>query len=673
MISSQAASSQSACPGAEMLAAFLRGRLPPNELEGVADHLSACPTCESSVEALHAGDTLLSGLRRPQQPLMPLEEPVCDRLEDRVRRIPAKQSAVEATVSASDTTTDQAGPPLPAVFGSYLLLEQLGQGGMGIVYKARQEALKRLVALKMVRAGVYANAEERMRFQREGEAIARLHHPHVVQIHEFGEHVGQLYFSMELMEGGTLASKLNGQPLPEQEAAEMVRTLARTVAAAHRQGVVHRDLKPGNILLAADGTVKIADFGLAKVLDAEGSETCSDAILGTPAYMAPEQARGESRRIGPAVDVYALGAVLYETLVGRPPFKAESRFQTLELVRTREPEPPSRRRPGLSRELEAICLKCLEKEPSQRYASAEALADDLERWLKGEPVSIRPPSRAGRLIRRLLRRPLLRAALGLLVVSAFVVSATLHWSDPERPLKNLERRLSRGETVTVIGASGPPLWFQWSLRPGIVVPDAAEDAFTLSALDPALLMLLRDPQGSYRFSAEVQQTDMSRSADVGLYFAYSRHHTNRGEQHCFCTLTFNDWLPRLDPQTQTRRSRVEWNMWRSQKEYVSSRILSQKDFIPATQALPGVFPWRSLAVEVRLDGFEVFWEGQSFAFLPCENMGNEFRLLNRIRDGDRMVGFSPDLHPAFSPHDSLGLYVGRGTAGYRHVVVQPLP
>ena len=293
-------------------------------------------------------DVLIRHLRRTAADESALDKQVWLQLEEFACKIPLVQTGAE-TISLPDKATVPEGLILPAVFGPYLLLEQLGQGGMGIVYKARQETLKRPVALKLVRTGVFASYQERLRFHREGEVIARVRHPHVVQIFEFGESQGQLYFSMELLEGGTLAQRLHGQSMPEREAAELVRTLAQGVEAAHRENVVHRDLKPGNVLFAADGTAKITDFGLAKVLDDDSNETCSDAILGTASYMAPEQARGDSRTVSPAADVYALGAILYEVLTYQPPFRGETRYETLEQVRSQEPEPPSRHRRGLSR------------------------------------------------------------------------------------------------------------------------------------------------------------------------------------------------------------------------------------------------------------------------------------------------------------------------------------
>ena len=286
-------------------------------------------------------------------------------------------------------------PALPQVSG-YEIEAVLGRGGMGIVFRARHLRLNRLVALKMLLGGTYAGPHERARFQREAEAVAGLRHENVVRVYDVGDHEGRPYFTMELVEGGSLAQKLAGAPQPAREAARMVATVAGAVGAAHQGGVVHRDLKPANVLLTADGTAKVSDFGLARRLEGGTALTQSGVVMGTPSYMAPEQARGQAQASGPAVDVYALGAILYELLTGRPPFRGETAAATLQEVITRDPVPPSRLNARVPRDLETICLKCLEKDPRRRYSSAQALADDLRRCLAGEPIVARPVGAAER-------------------------------------------------------------------------------------------------------------------------------------------------------------------------------------------------------------------------------------------------------------------------------------
>jgi WD40 repeat protein/tRNA A-37 threonylcarbamoyl transferase component Bud32 len=318
-------------------------------------------------------------------------------------------------------------------FGDYELLEEIARGGMGVVYKARQTKLDRIVAVKMILAGELANRADVERFYTEAKAAANLHHPNIVAIHEVGQHEGQHYFSMDYVAGESLASRIARGPLPAREAATLLVKVARAVAFAHVDGVIHRDLKPANILLGAQGEPHITDFGLAKrVASAPGAAssgglTETGQVLGTASYMPPEQAGGRSKDIGPRSDVYSLGAVLYCALTGRPPFQAASTLDTLLQVLDREPVPPRTLNPSVPRDLETICLKCLEKDSRRRYGSAQELADDLEHWLAGEPIRARAVGAAERLWRWCRRRPLvaaLGAALALLVV-ATAVGATV--------------------------------------------------------------------------------------------------------------------------------------------------------------------------------------------------------------------------------------------------------
>jgi formylglycine-generating enzyme required for sulfatase activity len=306
----------------------------------------------------------------------------------------------------------------------YEILGICGHGGMGVVYRARQLGAKRLVALKMIRAVEHASSTERLRFQIETEAVARLQHPHIVQLHEVGEVRGQPFFSLEFCDGGTLTEQLKKQRPTPRESAQLIETLARAMHYAHLRGVVHRDLKPGNVLLAGEERVaKITDFGLAKRIDAEARDMSqSGAIMGTASYMAPEQAAGKVRDTGPAADVYALGALLYECLTGRPPFEG-AHHVVLVSVLADEPVPPSRRAADIPRDLEVICLKCLQKDPARRYASAEELADDLRRFQAGEPIRARPVGTVERAVKWARRRPALAALLGVVLLALVGLTA----------------------------------------------------------------------------------------------------------------------------------------------------------------------------------------------------------------------------------------------------------
>jgi tetratricopeptide (TPR) repeat protein/tRNA A-37 threonylcarbamoyl transferase component Bud32 len=397
-----------ACPSREQLRLILDGLPDSPEREALEAHVATCASCKG----------ILTGLVWPESWAEPgaLEQLKEVATGEQAAR-GESQPALTGPPDAGKTGPPESGAILPAVAGApaiagYEVLSELGRGGMGVVYKARQAGLKRLVALKMILHGEHAEPEERARFRTEAEAVARLQHPNIVQIYEVGEQVGTPYFSLELVDGGSLAQKLAGAPQPPPEAAGLIRTLARAIHHAHAHGVVHRDLKPANVLLSPDGTPKITDFGLAKKLDEAGC-TQAGAIMGTPSYMAPEQARGDPKRVGPAADVYALGAVLYECLTGRPPFRAASAWDTVLQVLGDEPVPPTRLQPRTPRDLEVICLQCLRKDPARRYASAEALADDLGRFLAGEPIRARPVGRLERGVKWAHRRPA-AAALGVL-------------------------------------------------------------------------------------------------------------------------------------------------------------------------------------------------------------------------------------------------------------------
>ena len=341
-----------------------------------------------------------------------------------VRRLEAKLDVL--LPSSSGAAVGPAAPrpctAQPPQLSGYEMQGELGRGGMGVVYRAWDQRLHRAVAIKMLLAGDFARPDERERFEREAEAAAGLRHANIVQVYQVGDFEGRPYFTMEFVEGGSLAEKLAGAPLAGGRAAMLLATVAEAVQAAHDRGIVHRDLKPGNVLLTEDGTPKIADFGLARRLDDGGGLSRSGIPLGTPNYMAPEQALGLTHSIGPAADVYALGAILYEALTGRPPFRADTTAETLRQVVEQEPTPPSRWNATAPRDLEVICLKCLRKEPHRRYPSAAALAADLRRFERAEPITARPTGPLERSVRWLGRRrvPVATLALGALLGVALV-------------------------------------------------------------------------------------------------------------------------------------------------------------------------------------------------------------------------------------------------------------
>jgi WD40 repeat protein len=422
-------------------------------------------------------------------------------LADRDQFTRTAERLAPAAAAEPSTLGLESPPPAPSgsvrYFGDYELLEEIARGGMGVVYRARQVSLNRPVALKMILAGRLASAADLRRFRAEAEAAANLDHPNIVPIYEVGEHQGQHYFSMKLIDGPSLAQALSSQPsaLSPKEAAQLIATVARAVHHAHQRGILHRDLKPANILRDDRGEPHVTDFGLARRTTG-GGVTSTDAVVGTPGYMAPEQARAE-RDLTTAADVYGLGAVLYELLTGRPPFQAETALDTVLQVVAREPERPRRLNPQIHPDLETVCLKCLHKDPARRYASAEALAEDLENWLAGRPISARPVSAPERLWRWCRRNPALATVSGLaagallgVAVTAFAYALDLARvnSDLAREEANArdalakanrQRRTSAGlaldRGLALCEQGDVDLGFLWLARGLEIAPDDAED------------------------------------------------------------------------------------------------------------------------------------------------------------------------------------------------------
>ncbi|HVS38728.1 MAG TPA: serine/threonine-protein kinase, partial [Gemmataceae bacterium] len=354
------------------------------------------------------------------------ETPSADRLPDSapLDATPPRLTRNTGAISTGLPGECQEYPDVPG----YEILGVLGHGGMGVVYRARQLKANRLTALKMIRAVEHASPHERVRFQIETEAVARLQHPNIVQLYDVGEVRRQPFFSLEFCDGGTLTEQLKKKRPSAREAAELIETLARAMHYAHLRGVVHRDLKPGNVLLAgAEKTLKITDFGLAKRIDDEARDVSkSGAVMGTASYMSPEQAAGKVRDTGPAADVYALGALLYECLTGRPPFEGPQHAVLVSVV-SEEPAPPSRLAPKTPRDLETICLKCLSKEPARRYASADELANDLRRFQAGEPIRARPVGAVERAVKWVRRHAAISALAAAVLLATALGVAGVVW------------------------------------------------------------------------------------------------------------------------------------------------------------------------------------------------------------------------------------------------------
>jgi eukaryotic-like serine/threonine-protein kinase len=364
----------SSCPPRGDLADLLRDNLDGPRREGLEAHLGSCPACQRDILSMAGGpDPLAWRLVRPDPSPFDLAGPRAGFLADLKQRLRSDR----------DESPDRGGPPAsrgeaawPAIRDLEILAE-LGRGGMGVVYKARQVSLDRIVALKVIRLGERGTPTDRLQSRRGARALARLRHPNVVEIYFIGEQDGHGYGVLEFVEGGTLEAWAGGNPWPPRRAAGLVRTLAEAADSIHRHGIVHRDLKPSNILMTLDGSPKIADFGIARLLDDSDDCLRPGDVIGSPGYMAPEQVSGRAPDIGPATDLYALGAILYRLLTGLPPFHGATSAETLRQVLDRAPVPPSRLRPEVPPALEEVCLRCLQKGAQHRYPDARQLAADL--------------------------------------------------------------------------------------------------------------------------------------------------------------------------------------------------------------------------------------------------------------------------------------------------------
>jgi TolB-like protein/Tfp pilus assembly protein PilF/tRNA A-37 threonylcarbamoyl transferase component Bud32 len=367
------------------------------------------------------------------------------------------ETGLGAVEPEREANVDVTSPPMPMEFGDYELLEQIGRGGQGVVFRARQKSLNRIVALKVIALGRWATEAHIKRFRREAEAAARLEHPCIVPIHEVGERDGSCYFSMKFVEGGQLDEVVRRTPMAIRQAGELIAKVARTVHYAHEHGILHRDIKPGNVLLDASGEPHLTDFGLARLVESESTVTRTLEVLGTPSYMAPEQAVGNNAAVSSVTDVYGIGAVLYELLTGHPPFAGGTTYQTIKLLLDTEPRPPRLWNRKIDHDLSTICLKCLEKDTKRRYSSALALAEELERWLKHEPIRAR---RAGVFTRgrKWVRRNPSIAVMAAMLLALAVPLGLIVWKSefPREPVttgiavlpfENLSGQKERGAFV----------------------------------------------------------------------------------------------------------------------------------------------------------------------------------------------------------------------------------
>ncbi len=704
------------CPAQEQLLAFQRGELSEADMESVSGHLSHCPRCEALLRELP--ESLITGLLRGSKPDPLQQEPEIRRLEEAARHLArarpqAEPLAPSAASQRGHTTVDQhpATPapaePMPTVVGLYEILEKIGSGGMGVVYRARHQAIKRLVALKMLRDARLGDAETLTRFCVEGEAAARVRHPNVVQILEFAQHEGHLYFTMEYLAGGSLSRRLEGKPLPQRLAARLVRDLAHGVYAVHQQRIIHRDLKPANVLLegSADGPLeemvpKVADFGLARLMDdVEGANTQTDAVLGTPPYMAPEQAAGRPTEISERTDVYALGAILYECLTGQPPFKGQSRMQTVSLVQSSPVLPPSRVCSELDPRLEAICLKCLSKSSADRYATAQALAYDLDRWLADRPTQVQPPGRLARLVGGARRRPGMLTAIALMLLLGGLGLGAAYWFSPEGRRREREHQLAHGQTQILIGDTGKPAWFDLVAGSQRCQTSIGPDAtFNVDTWGRTIVELLHSPRRDhYRFQVDLRQDRSDFQGDLGIYVARCEHNTSGGVVHQFAALSYYDlrsdreqWRQHLQagdfqkvrqppPRPKGNRARLEPRLYADGPLRPWEPGFSTGPALIFTPTAPNEPTWRTLVLEVTATGIRGWWgdePGSALSFvgeLSATALVEGTKAYLEVRQ--RLQADDPHFHglqPRFAPRGGLGLYVHQGSASFRHVVVEPL-
>jgi hypothetical protein len=505
-------------------------------------------------------------------------------------RTHAEENQRTVSETRAGSRASPAAPPLS--LPGFELFERLGEGGMGIVFRARDIRLDQPRAIKVIRTGPFASEDARQRFSTEAKAVARLDHPGVVRIFSLGEHDDVLFICMELLEGGSLQARLRREPMEVREAAELVRQLAVAVQHAHEAGVLHRDLKPANVLLTASGEPKVTDFGLAKLLDADDGITHTGAVMGTPSYMAPEQAEGRTRDVGQPTDGYALGAILYECLTGRPPFRTESRQETLDLVKRDPPIPPGRLRSEVPVALEAICLKCLAKDPRQRYPSALALAADLQDWLEGKIVPI--PA-----VRQPARRWLV-AACAVVCLAGLATAGYLLRPSGEQPATG-DKRMPAVESSLL---AREPLALHWPAKAenSLKIYRANEQELMLTCQGLGLLALGETTATRYRLAITMHQSPWA--GNIGLFLGYKECQDREKPGRCYQVIV----LTAMPQKEGERLFRLSWRAVQLPEPVSSGREISRYLRVSSRFRLTG--DTHRLELAVGPNGLEaVSWDG----------------------------------------------------------------
>jgi serine/threonine-protein kinase len=565
-----------------------------------------------------------------------------------------------------DTRPDEAettGGPWRA---GYDILDLIGHGGTSYVFKARQRGLKRLVALKMLKTGVHATAEEIRRFRGDAEKMSSLHHPNIVQVWGVDERDGVPSFAMEYMDGGTLTQRIGGQPHDPTKAAEWVGLLARAVHHAHQQKVVHRDLKPANVLFTADGTVKLTDFGLAKKLESGTQLTSYGAIIGTPGYIAPEQIAAGGKDPTISCDIYGLGAILYELLTGQPPYRGETMLETIQMTERGDPPPPHRFNPNVDRGLEAICVKCMERQPRYRYATAGELADDLAVWQEGQkPPPARWPARMKRFTRR--HRFACATVAAVLCVAA-IIPLWRHFGSPEHRYQAMLDTLAAGRQVTVIGERGRPPVPQFIVSDDFSSIEQAEDgSFQVKSSGPSLLELFHEiPCSNYRVKLQIRHEPPRLTASqIGVYFGRELITQDKRDAQLLWTvlLTGPYEVDQSGKAKVTLAQRVAYGpVLIDAGTGIPDERMSEHEKIFIHYLPDGT--WLNLAVSVI--GGQVTIE--------CEGQTHHFTAEGILKERQEEAPNGPWYDPGpINPRGGLGLYVRYGTASFRKIVVEPLP
>jgi hypothetical protein len=588
------------------------------------------------------------------------------------------------TVAKADATS---GPALadrdtrPKPFGRYEILGRLGKGGMGVVFKASDTVLGRTVALKVMRAGILAGPEHIQRFYNEARAAAKIEHPNVIKLYEIGQEEDQHYFTMAFAPGGSLADHRESFANDPKAAAALVEKIARAVHCLHSKGILHRDLKPPNVLFDEKGEPLVSEFGLAKFTDDDAGITHTGDVVGTPAYMSPEQAAGYKGAITPQSDVWALGVILYELLTGLRPFTGMGMKEVSRQILTTFPAHPRTFCPQVDRCLENIVLKCLAKEASRRYASAEDLADDLARWARGEPILARPIGRCERARRWFGRHPavgamvVLAPLLLILTTAAYLVVRYL--SDPERVRERVRRELAAGRPVTFVDDDGPPIIYSWDEGAAFAKASTEFDRpFFVSTHPTALIQLWSDPPPAFRLRADMRHENNSGDGRIGLYLGYRPQGPSIPLACCyvvsFTECGWNSTALRGPDGQEGSRVKIHFHYFRPRPNL--GPIEADQDingglfYVPTPPGKPR--PWRTIEIKVTPREFAIYWKNDS----------GKMELAARIKMGEfltqakllpwtdaTMKGYS--FIPSFP--GTLGLYVRDSAASFKNVILEP--